>query len=119
MQNYDLLSPTLNLKATVMVFERALIQTALVACEWNQRRAAVVLGVLPTTLLEKMQRLNLRPPAARWLRANANRPGRQARGETRRGSVPAIEIAPQVDSWCATCGHDGRAHAGSSKAAAE
>ena len=38
------------------------ILTALGASGWNQRRAAATLGVLPTTLLEKMRRLGIKNP---------------------------------------------------------
>lgn len=56
---------SLNLKALLDDYERQLIQTALAAAG-NQRRAAASLGLLPTTLHEKMKRLGLvkRPPAA-------------------------------------------------------
>jgi DNA-binding NtrC family response regulator len=41
-------------------YERRLIVEALVACKGHQRRAALALGVLPTTLSMKMKRLGLR-----------------------------------------------------------
>ena len=47
------------LKALVSAYERELIETALAASEGNQRRAAASLGLLPTTLHEKMKRLGL------------------------------------------------------------
>lgn len=50
-------NPTL--KARVEAYERDLILTALQASGWNQRRAADSLGVLPTTLFEKMRRLRI------------------------------------------------------------
>jgi DNA-binding NtrC family response regulator len=40
-------------------YERQLIEQALSATAGNQRRAAAALGVLPTTLHEKMKRLGL------------------------------------------------------------
>jgi DNA-binding NtrC family response regulator len=40
-------------------YERQLIETALAATAGNQRRAARSLGLLPTTLHEKMKRLGL------------------------------------------------------------
>jgi len=54
----------LGLKAMVMAYERQLIQSALATASGNQRRAAAALGLLPTTLHEKMKRLGLlrRPP---------------------------------------------------------
>jgi DNA-binding NtrC family response regulator len=42
-------------------YERELIESALIATAGNQRRAAARLGLLPTTLHEKMKRLGLRP----------------------------------------------------------
>jgi two-component system, NtrC family, response regulator HydG len=50
----------LGLKEMLDQYERSLIQQALAASGGNQRRAARVLGVLPTTLHEKMKRLGLR-----------------------------------------------------------
>lgn len=49
-----------SLRERVEVFERRLIEEALAASGGNQRRAAAALGVLPTTLHEKMRRLGLR-----------------------------------------------------------
>jgi DNA-binding NtrC family response regulator len=48
-----------NLKAMLDAYERNLIQSALAAATGNQRRAAALLGLLPTTLHEKMKRLGL------------------------------------------------------------
>lgn len=48
-----------NLKSLVNQYERQLIESALEASDGNQRRAASALGVLPTTLHEKMKRLGL------------------------------------------------------------
>lgn len=48
-----------NLKALLDSYERQLIESALAATSGNQRRAAAVLGLLPTTLHEKMKRLGL------------------------------------------------------------
>jgi two-component system response regulator HydG len=50
-------SPTL--KHLVEAYERHVIEDALQASSGNQRRAARALGVLPTTLHEKMKRLGL------------------------------------------------------------
>lgn len=50
---------TPNLKALLDAYERQLIRTALAAASGNQRRAAASLGLLPTTLHEKMKRLGL------------------------------------------------------------
>ena len=48
-----------SLKALLDAYERQLIETALMATSGNQRRAAASLGLLPTTLHEKMKRLGL------------------------------------------------------------
>jgi DNA-binding NtrC family response regulator len=47
------------LKHMMESYERSLIQEALAATAGNQRRAAASLGLLPTTLHEKMKRLGL------------------------------------------------------------
>jgi DNA-binding NtrC family response regulator len=49
-----------DLKALLTEYERDLIRRALEATGGNQRQAARRLGVLPTTLNEKMKRLGLR-----------------------------------------------------------
>ncbi len=49
-----------SLRELVDAYERRLIIEALVRAQGNQRRAAVELGCLPTTLNEKMRRLGLR-----------------------------------------------------------
>ena len=46
-------------KALLADYERQLIRQALASCAGVQRRAAERLGVLPTTLHEKMKRLGL------------------------------------------------------------
>ena len=48
-----------SLKHLVEAYERHIIEDALQAASGNQRRAARALGVLPTTLHEKMKRLGL------------------------------------------------------------
>lgn len=53
-------APAAGLKQLVEDYERRLIQGALARAAGNQRRAAADLGVLPTTLNEKMRRLGLR-----------------------------------------------------------
>jgi len=66
-------SSNTSLKLLLDSYERQLIQTALSAAAGNQRRAAASLGLLPTTLHEKMKRLGLaRPP--RRAGAPAGRP---------------------------------------------
>ena len=53
-----------DLKAMLEAYERSLIVEALTASGGHQRRTAARLGVLPTTLHEKMKRLGLlRRPA--------------------------------------------------------
>jgi len=47
------------LKALLEAYERRIIEEALHETHGNQRRAARALGVLPTTLHEKMKRLGL------------------------------------------------------------
>ena len=47
------------LKELVAEYERKLILSALTQSGGHQRRAAAFLGVLPTTLLEKMKRLGI------------------------------------------------------------
>jgi DNA-binding NtrC family response regulator len=47
------------LKELVDAYERRLIESALSEADGNQRRAAAALGLLPTTLHEKMKRLGL------------------------------------------------------------
>jgi two-component system, NtrC family, C4-dicarboxylate transport response regulator DctD len=49
----------LKLKELVDAYERRLIESALSDADGNQRRAAAALGLLPTTLHEKMKRLGL------------------------------------------------------------
>ena len=51
------------LKTRLVAYERGLITAALAESGGNQRRAARQLGILPTTLHEKMKRLGLRAEA--------------------------------------------------------
>jgi hypothetical protein len=60
---------SLDLKSQLEQYERELVVTALEACGMNQVLAARALGVLPTTLSEKMKRLGLRGPGRRTPRA--------------------------------------------------
>ena len=53
------------LKDLMEAYERALIRDALAATRGNQRQAAFRLGVLPTTLHEKMKRLRMAAAASR------------------------------------------------------
>lgn len=51
-----------SLKDLVRKFEKDLILTALKKTDWNQKQAAGLLRVKPTTLNEKLKRLNIRIP---------------------------------------------------------
>jgi two-component system response regulator HydG len=59
MHEHDAVDTPTSLKSLVDAYERQLIQSALTAAAGNQRRAAAALGLLPTTLHEKMKRLGL------------------------------------------------------------
>ena len=48
------------LKEMVEDYERKIVLMALELAHWNQRRAATSLGLLPSTLSEKMKRFGLR-----------------------------------------------------------
>jgi hypothetical protein len=62
------------LKTLVAAYERTLILSALRAARGHKRRAAASLGLLPTTLHEKMRRLGIRARAGPAPRATAARP---------------------------------------------
>jgi DNA-binding NtrC family response regulator len=51
-----------DLRSRVLAYERRLIAAALTATGGNQRRAARLLGILPTTLHEKLKRNGLHTP---------------------------------------------------------
>lgn len=70
----EVMSARPNLKTLVEDYERQLIEAALKACSGNQRRAAAQLGLLPTTLHEKMKRLGLLPRRAAELPADFEPP---------------------------------------------
>jgi DNA-binding NtrC family response regulator len=53
------------LKDLMDAYERGLIKDALAATRGNQRQAAFRLGVLPTTLHEKIKRLRMAATASR------------------------------------------------------
>jgi DNA-binding NtrC family response regulator len=55
-----------SLRSLLDDYERKLIQLALDAAGGHQRRAAASLGVLPSTLSEKMKRLGLRTSTREW-----------------------------------------------------
>ena len=59
MDEYRLVGAGPTLKSLVDAYERRVIEDALRGAGGNQRRAARALGVLPTTLHEKMKRLGL------------------------------------------------------------
>jgi DNA-binding NtrC family response regulator len=54
----------LDLRSRLLAYERRLIEAALAEAGGNQRRAARRLGILPTTLHEKLKRLGLRAPGS-------------------------------------------------------
>ena len=54
------IAPGQTLKDLVQEYERQLLLMALELAGWNQRRVAASLGLLPSTLSEKMKRLGLR-----------------------------------------------------------
>jgi DNA-binding NtrC family response regulator len=64
----------LSLKDRLDAYERGLIEAALTATSGNQRQAAFQLGVLPTTLHEKMKRLGMIQPSGRRLGVTATEP---------------------------------------------
>ncbi len=57
----NVLEDTRPLKERVGHFEKALILAALEKTDWNQKRAAELLSVNPTTLSEKLKRLHIKP----------------------------------------------------------
>jgi two-component system response regulator HydG len=59
MEEYRVVGAGPTLKSLVDAYERRVIEEALRGAGGNQRRAARALGVLPTTLHEKMKRLGL------------------------------------------------------------
>ena len=71
-----------DLKSRLLAYERDLISAALTESGGNQRRAARQLGILPTTLHEKMKRLGLRAdvfmPAGAAQQASASDPAARA-----------------------------------------
>jgi len=70
-------SDRLVLRDLLASFERNLIVAALLAAGGNQKRAAAALGVLPTTLSEKLRRFGLIAPKrdrAPWRVENATPP---------------------------------------------
>jgi DNA-binding NtrC family response regulator len=66
-----------NLKDMMAEYERALIVQALIGSAGHQRRAAAILGLLPTTLHEKMKRLGI-PTRTGLLREEYRKPGEVA-----------------------------------------
>jgi DNA-binding NtrC family response regulator len=72
------------LKALLEQYERSLILEALAASGGHQRRTAARLGILPTTLHEKMKRLGLL------------RPKRPSISPEARLDAPAAAVMPMV-----------------------
>jgi len=58
----DMLENGTSLKDLVREYERNLIVNALEKADWNQKEAAVMLGVNPSTLNEKLKRLKVKIP---------------------------------------------------------
>lgn len=58
----NLLDNGATLKDLVLEYEKNLIMTALQKVDWNQKKAANLLRVNPTTLNEKLKRLNIKVP---------------------------------------------------------
>ena len=58
-QNEIAAKTQVSLKDMMAEYERTLIVQALVGSAGHQRRAAAILGILPTTLHEKMKRLGI------------------------------------------------------------
>ena len=75
----------IDLKSRLLAYERGLIVAALAESGGNQRRAARQLGLLPTTLHEKMKRLGLR--------ANAFLLPTQARGDAGPGAGEPVPLS--------------------------
>ena len=82
-QRMDAVARGASLKDRLDVYERDLILAALRATAGNQRQAAFRLGVLPTTLHEKMKRLGVVLV-------------------TRPSAIPVLSEAPSRDSLDAT-----------------
>ena len=61
-EKLDLLENGTSLKDLVREYEKNLIMNALQMADWNQKRAAVLLRVNPSTLNEKLKRLNIKMP---------------------------------------------------------
>ena len=59
MDDLRVAAPRASLKTLVEEYEKGIIVQALRSAAGNQRRAARALGILPTTLHEKMKRLGL------------------------------------------------------------
>jgi hypothetical protein len=104
-------APTeLNLKDVLLSVERTLIQSVLVACDWNQRKTAAALGVLPTTLSEKIHRLNIQPPKDRWSHENRLGGRRVVKTDTADATEPSVFVpvndtgsATEADDSCPVC----------------
>ncbi len=62
MRQLDLGKNGTSLKDLVLEFERNLITTALKKTKWNQKKAAVLLRINPTTLHEKLKRMKIKGP---------------------------------------------------------
>ena len=63
-ERLDLLENGATLKDLMREYEKNLIMNALEMADWNQKRAAVLLRVNPSTLNEKLKRLEIKMPRA-------------------------------------------------------
>ena len=61
-ERLDVLDNGTTLRELLREFEKNLIVNALQMADWNQKKAAVLLRVNPSTLNEKLKRLNIKMP---------------------------------------------------------
>jgi len=92
--NLESAGDRLVLRDILASFERSLIVAALLAAGGSQRRAATALGVLPTTLQEKLKRFGLldeRFGRRARLGGRAVHPGDHKRPRSEAGNTPTEE----------------------------
>ncbi len=85
-------APAVDLKGLLEAYERGLILSALETAGGRQRRAAGLLGILPTTLNEKMKRLGIRSHPRSPAGAAAHEVGATLRWSGRLGPGGTLEI---------------------------
>lgn len=76
------------LRDLLEAYERSLILDALAACGGHQRRTAARLGILPTTLHEKMKRLGLLKRRARGGEVEVHAAGTRDLGYSSMSALP-------------------------------